>query len=145
MAYQPGDRPSGRRDDREPGPGYPARRPRNGVGVAALVVGVVALVLAALILFAPLAALLGLVAVILGVVGVSRAGKGVADNRGQAVAGLVTGALGLVIGIALTVSAGTFFSTRAGDFQQLGRCLDRATTDQGRATCARDFGDRLNR
>lgn len=60
-------------------------------------------------------------------------------------AGLVTGALGLVIGIALAVSAGTFFSTHTGDFQQLGRCLDRATTDQGRATCARDFGDRLNR
>lgn len=77
MAYRPGDRASGRRDDGEQGPGDLARRPRNGVGVAALVVGVVALVLAVLILFAPLAALLGLVAVILGVVGVSRAGKGV--------------------------------------------------------------------
>jgi len=93
----PGERPSDFSQQRPPdGAGYgaaPTARPRrNGMGTAALVVGVVALVLVVLILFAPLGAFLGLVALVLGIVGLVRANRGQADNRGQAVAGLVTGA-----------------------------------------------------
>ena len=128
----------------QPPPGGAARRPRNGVGVAALVLGVVALVLAVLILFAPVAALVGLVAVIVGIIGLGRANRGVADNRGQAVTGLICGAIALLLGGALTVSAGTFLSTHTGDFRRLGRCLNDATTDAQRSACAREFSDRLN-
>ena len=67
--------------------------PTQRLGTAALVIGVVALALVVLILFAPLGAFLGLVALVLGIVGMVRANRGQADNRGQAVAGLVTGAL----------------------------------------------------
>jgi hypothetical protein len=144
MSDTPADRPAGDWQGGGPARGYPARRPRNRVGVAALVVGVVALVLAVLLLFAPLAALLGLIAVILGIVGLGRANRGVADNRGQSIAGLLTGAVALIVGIALTISVGTFFSTHANDFREVSRCLDRAGTDQARATCVRQFGDRLN-
>jgi energy-converting hydrogenase Eha subunit H len=106
---------------------------------------VVALVLAVLVLFAPLAAILGLVAVILGAVGLGRAGSGVADNRGQAVAGLVTGALALVLGVVLTVSIGTFFATHANDFRRFGDCLNSADSRAARQDCARELVDRLDR
>jgi Domain of unknown function (DUF4190) len=67
---------------------------------------VVALVLVVLILFSPLGALLGLVAVILGILGIVRVNRVQADNRGQAVAGLVTGALALVAGLFFAVGIG---------------------------------------
>ena len=124
-------------------PVAPARR--NGVGVAALVFGVVGLVLAVLLLFAPLGALLGLIAVILGIVGLMRVNQRRADNRGQAVAGLLTGALALLLGLVITVSVGSFVATHATDFNRLGHCMRNATTDQARQTCARDFADSLDR
>ena len=146
----PGDRPS---DFSQPGPpdgsGYgaaaTARPRRNGMGTAALVIGVVALVLAVLILFAPLGAFLGLVALVLGIVGLVRANRGQADNRGQAVAGLVTGALALVIGLLFTVSIGAFFATNVNDFRQFGRCLDGARGDQAREACAQQLERSLDR
>jgi uncharacterized membrane protein HdeD (DUF308 family) len=138
----PGDRPSDFSQARPPGgAGYgaaPTARPRrNGMGTAALVVGVVALVLVVLILFAPLGALLGLVALVLGIVGLVRANRGQADNRGQAVAGLVTGALALVVG--------AFFATNVNDFRQFGSCLDGARGDQAREACAERLERNLDR
>jgi hypothetical protein len=120
--------------------GYPqAAGRRNGVGVAALVIGVVALVLVVLLLFSPLGAFLGLVAVVLGIVGLARANRGEADNRGQAVTGLVTGGLALLIGIVVTISVGTWFSTHVNDFQRFGRCMDSAVGDAAREECARQL------
>jgi uncharacterized membrane protein HdeD (DUF308 family) len=107
------------------------------MGTAALVVGVVALVLAVLILFAPLGALLGLVALVLGIVGIVRANRGQADNRGQAVAGLVTGAVALLLGIFFTISVGTWFSTHVNDFRRFGDCMDNAVGANAREQCAR--------
>lgn len=83
-----------------PGPIEPSTqpyllKPRNDAGVAALVLGLLGLVLALLVLPAPLGALLGLLAVIFGVVGISRASRGEATNRGQAITGLITGILAL--------------------------------------------------
>jgi hypothetical protein len=46
------------------------------------------------------------VAVILGIQGIVRVNRGQADNRGHAVAGLVTGALALVIGLFFAVGIG---------------------------------------
>jgi Domain of unknown function (DUF4190) len=120
--------------------GYPqAAGRRNGVGVAALVIGVVALVLVVLLLFSPLGAFLGLVAVVLGIVGLVRANRGEADNRGQAVTGLVTGGLALLIGIVVTISVGTWFSTHTNDFRRFGDCMDNAVGDAAREECARQL------
>jgi hypothetical protein len=131
------------------GPGYqayPAARPRrNGIGTAALVCGVVALVLVLLILFAPLGVLLGLVAVVLGILGLVRANRGEADNRGQAVAGLVTGGFALVIGLFLAVSIGTFFATNVNDFREFARCMDNARSDQARQACGEQLANKLDR
>jgi Domain of unknown function (DUF4190) len=124
--------------------GYPqAAGRRNGMGVAALVIGVVALVLVLLLLFSPLGAFLGLVAVVLGIVGLVRANRGQADNRGQAVTGLVTGGLALLLGIVFTISIGTWFSTHVNDFQRFGRCMDNAVGDAAREQCARQLSQDL--
>ena len=123
----------------QPG-GYPrAGGRRNGMGVAALVSGVVALVLVALLLFSPLGALLGLIAVVLGIVGLVRANRGEADNRGQAVAGLVTGGLALLLGVVFTISVGTWFATHVNDFQRFGQCMDDAVGEAAREECARQL------
>jgi Domain of unknown function (DUF4190) len=117
--------------------GYPqAAGRRNGVGVAALVIGVVALVLVVLLLFSPLGAFLGLVAVVLGIVGLVRANRGEADNRGQAVTGLITGGLALLLGIFFTISIGTWFATHVNDFQRFGNCMDGAVGSAAREQCA---------
>ena len=138
--YPPGGYPAGG----YPQGGYPAAGGRrNGIGVAALVFGVVALVLVILLLFSPLGALLGLVAVLLGIIGLVRANRGEADNRGQAVAGLVTGALALLFGILFTISVGTWFATHVNDFRRFGNCMDQANGATAREQCARQLSNDL--
>ena len=117
---------------------------RNGVGVAALVVGVVSLVLALLVLFFPIAALLGLIAIILGFVGMGRASRGEADNRGQAIAGLVTGALGLALAVFFTISIGAFFAQHQNDFRQFGNCMLGSDDRQQRKECGRTLTNKLD-
>jgi uncharacterized membrane protein HdeD (DUF308 family) len=123
----------------------PYREPRrNGMGVAALVIGVVALVLALLVLFFPIAALLGIVAIILGLVGMGRASRGEADNRGQAIAGLITGLLALVIAIVFTVSIGTFFVQHQNDFRKFGNCILGADNAPARKACGEELTNQLD-
>jgi Na+/H+ antiporter NhaD/arsenite permease-like protein len=133
--YPPGQYPPG---------GYPAApRRRNGMGTAALVLGVLALVLVLLLIFSPLGAFLGLLAVIFGIVGIVRANRREADNRGQAVTGLITGGLALLLGIFFTISVGVWFSTHVNDFNRFGQCLDDATGQAAREECAQELGRNL--
>jgi hypothetical protein len=166
MSETPADRPPGQAQPSPPGPAQPSPpgptqpsppdgpgyRPypagqarRNGVGTAALVIGVVALTLVLLILFSPLGVLAGLVAVVLGIVGLGRANRGEADNRGQAVAGLVTGGFAVLIGLFLAVSIGTFFATNVNDFREFARCMDNARSDQARQACGEQLANNLDR
>jgi uncharacterized membrane protein HdeD (DUF308 family) len=128
--------------EREQPRGYESAR-RNGMGVAALVVGVVALVLAILVLFFPIAGLLGLIAVILGAIGISRASKGEADNRGQAVAGLITGALALILAVVFAISIGTFFAEHQNDLRRFGNCMLGSDTAGERRTCGEELATQL--
>jgi hypothetical protein len=124
--------------------GYPAARPRrNGMGTTALVLGVVALTLVLLLLFSPLGAFLGLLAVLFGILGLMRVNRGEADNRGQAVAGLVTGGIALLVGIFFTISFGTWFATHVNDFNNFGRCMEGAVGAAAREECARQLGREL--
>jgi hypothetical protein len=149
MTDTPADRPP---DPTQPVPpagpghgGYQTARPRNGMGTAAMVLGILGLVLVVLIFFSPLGAVLGLLAVAFGVVGLLRANRGEADNRGQALTGLVTGAVALVIGVLLTIGIGTFFAANVNDFRQFGRCMDRAGGQGEREACARQLSRDLER
>jgi hypothetical protein len=124
--------------------GYPTTSGRrNGMGTTALVIGVVALVLVLLLLFSPLGALLGLLAVLFGILGLIRANRGEADNRGQAVAGLVTGAVALLLGILFTISVGTWFATHVNDFRRFGDCMDQAGGPTAREQCGRQLSTDL--
>jgi hypothetical protein len=137
---QPGQGPAGG----YPPAGYsPARPRRNGMGTTALVLGVVALTLVVLLLFSPLGAFLGLLAVLFGILGVMRANRGEADNRGQAVAGLVTGGIALLVGVFFTISFGTWFATHVNDFNDFGRCMDNAVGAAAREQCADQLGREL--
>lgn len=106
-------------------PGGPVAQPRNGMGTAALVLGILA-VLGAITVIGGI--LLGLLALIFGIVGLRRVGKGVATNKGVAIAGIVTGLIGLIAAVALAVAgASLFFSTGGGDLVQ---CIQQAGGDQ---------------
>lgn len=87
-----------------PPPGYDpyapaAPAPRNGLGIAALVVGIVALALA----WIPLVGFVGLVAVVLGIIALSRVRRGLATNRGVSITGVVLGAVAVVAAIGWVV------------------------------------------
>ncbi len=114
------------------------------VGVAALVVGVVSLVLAVLVLYFPIAGLLGIIAAGLGIGGIRRATKGEADNRGQAIASLVTGLLGLAIAVFFTVNIGAFFTEHQNDFRKFGTCMTSPDTKAQTKACGRELTDQLD-
>ena len=122
---------------------YRTTEPRNGVGVAALVFGVVSLVLAVLVFFSPFSFILGPIAVILGIIGMSRASKGVATNRGQAAAGLITGILSILVAIAVGISLVGFFTEHQSDIREFGNCMRQADNDRDRGTCFGDLGQKL--
>ena len=150
LSDTPSDRPP---YQPQPGPppgqgppaGYPAaaRPRRNGIGTTALVLGIVSLVLVVLLLFAPLGAFLGLLAVIFGILGLVRVNRGEADNRGQVVTGLITGAIALLVGVVLTISIGTWFATHVNDFNDFGRCMEDAVGSAAREECANQLGREL--
>ncbi|MCU7827083.1 DUF4190 domain-containing protein [Kitasatospora sp. DSM 101779] len=78
----------------------PAPQPRNGLGVAAMTLGIVGAVLGLTIVFFWLAWLPALLAVILGAVALSHVRKGLANNRGIALTGVILGAAGLLVSVA---------------------------------------------
>ncbi|MFG3509869.1 DUF4190 domain-containing protein [Streptomyces sp. NPDC047821] len=85
-------------------PGYPgysaygqpgwAPAPANGMGITALVLGIIAVVL---FCFWGLGIILGVLALIFGVIGRKKAQRGEANNHGMALAGIILGAVGIVI------------------------------------------------
>lgn len=104
-----------------PGSGYggPPQSPKNGLGVAALVLGILSIPFG--VFFFPVGLILGILAVIFGVVAMGRAKKGQATNRGVAIGGLVTGIIGTVI-------AGIFVIFFIGAYSA---CSDLVSDDSG--------------
>jgi hypothetical protein len=124
---------------REPSPPILRLAPRNGAGVAALTIGMVALVLVLTFLLFPVGGLLGIVAMLLGVAGIGRVARWRAFNRGQAVAGLLLGALALLLAGVLALRLDGPVSKRAGDLARLDRCLLTSGSSRAAADCARAF------
>ncbi|MFD7512591.1 hypothetical protein ACFV5N_25090 [Streptomyces sp. NPDC059853] len=86
-----------------PFPVLPPGPPRNGLGIASLILGVSAAALCWTFYLSPVAVVLGLPAVILGAAGAARARRGEATNRLPALGGLWTGAGAAAIGAVLSV------------------------------------------
>lgn len=73
-------------------------QPSNGLGTASLVLGIISV---AIFCLWPIAILLGILALIFGMIGRGKAARGEATNAGQALAGIICGAVGMVLGFVL--------------------------------------------
>lgn len=78
--------------------------PKNGFGTAALVLGIVGAIFAVIPIIGIIAWPMVIVGLVLGVLGILRANKGVANNRGVAIAGTALSAVGLALCIIWTVA-----------------------------------------
>lgn len=80
-------------------PPPPVSQARNGLGIAALVTGIVGLVLGIIPFLFWLGGVLGVLSLVLGLVGHARARRGEASDKGAAVAGIVLGAVTVVVSL----------------------------------------------
>lgn len=80
--------------------GWPGMQPMpsNGMGTAGLVLGIISAVIFCLW---PVAIVVGVLAVIFGAIGRGKARRGEATNPGQALAGIICGAAGVVLGVGM--------------------------------------------
>ncbi len=112
-----------------PGPPGPPAGPRNGLGVAALVVAVFGL----LLIWSVIGGLaFGITAVILGFLAHGRARRGEATNGGVAISGMVLGAIACVLSLVF-VGIWVYFGQRW--FNDVGgpdyvQCLQQAGNDR---------------
>lgn len=121
----------------QPYPDYPPPTgPKNGLGIASLVVAIIAL----LSVFGGI--VLGVVAVVLGFLGRGRAKRGEATNGGMAVAGIALGLLSIIEAI-------VFIGLAVWGFDEVGGtdyldCLSNAGNDQQSIEeCADQFQQRV--
>lgn len=104
---------------------YPSRiGPRNGLGIASLVIAIVALLFVWSVLGG---VILGIIAAAIGFAARTRVQRGEADNGGVAIAGIVLGILAIVVGLLFTVIwVGLLRDVGADDYME---CLEKAGSD----------------
>jgi hypothetical protein len=114
----------------------PPQAPKNGLGIAALVIAIIALISVVG------GVVLGIVAVILGFLGWQRARRGEATNGGIAIAGIVLGILSIIEAIVVIVLSVWVFNEVGGtDYMD---CLSNAGSDQEAVQrCADQFQNRV--
>lgn len=134
--HQPGPSPGG-----NPPPalyyGYPPPpvAPKNGVGIASLVLAIVAL-LSVWTVF--VAVVLGPAAVVVGFIGRGRVKRGTANNGGVAIAGIALGALAIIVGVAfIPIYTVVWKDVGGGDYID---CIQKANNDRlAEQRCADQF------
>jgi hypothetical protein len=117
--------------------------PRNGLGIAGLVLGLCGLVVGLIPLFGFGAILLGVVGLVLGLVGVARARRRVATNTKTAVTGVVACVLAVALGITGMVIVANAFDKLGQDLSSVGASTPVAGTPSSGAapaTTAVGFG-----
>jgi len=113
----------------------PAARTGSGMAIAALVLGLLSLPATFTVIGG---ILLGLLAIIFGVIAVRRFNRGQGGGKGMAIAGIVTGALGLVLSIILIAVGVSLLNSSAGKNYQ--SCVKQANGDQSQVQqCAQKF------
>jgi membrane-bound ClpP family serine protease len=112
-----------------------AARPRNGLGVAALVIGVASLVAGISFVLFPLALLGGLVGLVIGIVALARRNKRGVTNSGPAIAGVVCCVIALAIGIDLSVHVGTWAARNTSVLTRFDKCIAQAGNRSQVADC----------
>jgi Domain of unknown function (DUF4190) len=124
--HQPGPPPGG-----YPPPGLyygyppPPVEPKNGLGIASLVLAIVAL-LSVWTVF--VAVVLGPAAVVVGFIGRGRVKRGTANNGGVAIAGIALGALAIIVGVAfIPIYTVVWKDVGGGDYID---CIQKANNDR---------------
>ncbi len=113
--------------------------PRNGLGIAALVIAIIGLVFCWTVVGG---VILGLSAVIIGFVAQGRVKRGEATNGGVAIAGIVLGFLAIIVSLVfIPIWIGVFDKFGGTDYVD---CLSKAGSDeQAIQKCADQFRDRV--
>lgn len=109
-------------------PGQYGQPQSNGFGIAALVLGILSIP-AAFLAGVP-GIVLGLLALVFGILGLRKVRAGRANNRGMAITGLITGILGLLMGIAVLAFTAFFFDTAGTCITELEQTGDQAAYEQ---------------
>lgn len=102
--------------------------PRNGLGLAALIVGIVSLLVALIPVVGLVGGLGGVVAIVLGVIALVRVRRGVATNRGVSITGVVLGGLAVVAAVVWLVVIFVFAGSDT--FQNFADCAELPTAQQ---------------
>ena len=97
-----------------------AAAPRNGMGVAALVLGLIGLAIALIPILGFIGILLGILALVFGLVGVGRARKGIATNKVMSWFGAVLGVCAIAVGIVGLVIVNDAFNQFEDDLDDIG-------------------------
>lgn len=109
--------------------------PRNGFGVAALVLGVFALLLSWTIVGG---IIFGILALIFGLLGRARAKRGESTAGGLSIAGVVLGIVGLLIAIGLIAVGASIINSPTGRSYQ--QCVEQSGGDPVKIRqCAEEF------
>ncbi|MBA2472806.1 MAG: DUF4190 domain-containing protein [Pseudonocardiales bacterium] len=121
------------------GYGAPGAPPRNGFGIAALVLGLLALVLCWTIVGG---IVFGILALIFGLLGRARAKRGQATNGGLSVAGIVLGVIGLLLTIGLVALFASLMNSPAGQSYQ--QCVQQSGGDPAKLQqCFSELGNQV--
>jgi Domain of unknown function (DUF4190) len=126
-----------------PAPTLPTARgrPRNGLGVAALVIGVASLVAAISFILFPIALIASAVGLIIGIVALARQHRTGATNKGQAIAGVVCNVLALALAITFSVQFGTWAARNSAVFTRFDNCLIKSGNRAAVAQCIARFAN----
>jgi hypothetical protein len=93
----------------------PTRAPRNGLGLAGVILGIVGILFGLIPITFWIAGTLGVIGLILALVGLARARRGEATNRKTSIAGIVTSGLALILAIIGVVIVFTAFNKLSND------------------------------
>lgn len=139
-SYGPGPYPPGPYPGAYPPAPYgdyyqgPPPAPKNGLGVASLVVAIIALIGSVFVV----GGIIGIAAVILGFIGRGRVKRREADNGGVALAGIILGLVSIIASLAMTLFyVGIFRDIGATDYFD---CLQQAGQDRSAVQqCSDEF------
>lgn len=135
---EPGDGGPGMWEPARPALGASPPKAGKGFGVAALTLGLVG----ALLFWTVLGGIvLGLLALIFGILGFRRGRRGEATNGTLAAVGAVIGAVALIGSSVVLVLVVSLVSS--GDYGELERCVQNATTQAEQEQCQQDFVDSI--
>ena len=123
------------------GYGQPQVAPKNGLGIAALVLGILALLTFLTVVGG---ILFGLIAVVLGFVARGKVKRGEATNGGMALAGIITGAIGLVLSLGVIALGVSILNSDS--VSNLQDCLNDAGNDTAaQQQCQTEFSDNFGK